>query len=375
MKINTNMRLIMQEYWQKKPNQLSYQEWGLAGVLSVISCFYAIGLFFKNSLYRWGIKSTYGFSVPVIIVGNITVGGSGKTPVVEALVQHLLSKGYQPGIVSRGYGGRQKANQVSQVTTHADPQQVGDEAWMLAKKTGVPIFVGARRVAAIQALLCQYPQCNVVLSDDGLQHAALKPTVRIAVLDTLLTEDMRGCMGGRFYFPLGALRESVSRLNNVDFILKRCEGETQPLQAKPLQAKPLQAQTKPLCHTSTMAYDFNVTPAYFYHMKTGKKAPLSHFKGQTMHAIAGIAYPQRFFSALQTLGCHVLKMHALADHYAFTPHTLQALRPQDAKTVLMMTEKDAAKCHAFAQDNDWYLVVKVDFEAAFLKALMEKLLL
>jgi tetraacyldisaccharide 4'-kinase len=265
--------------------------------------------------------------VPVIVVGNITVGGTGKTPVVIWLVEQLQALGLTVGVISRGYGG--KAG-VATVTADSDPQRVGDEPVLIAQRTHVPLVVGRQRNLAIQRLLAD-TTCDVIISDDGLQHYAMARALEIVVVDG------QRQFGNGYCLPAGALREPLSRLASVDFVLTNGQN--------------LQVQGDTLINLSS-----------------GNTLKLSGFAGQTVHVVTGIGNPQRFINSLQAAGLTVIA-HIYPDHYAFNGTELQ-LKPD---LPILMTEKDAVKCRAFAAEHCWYLPITAHIEADLAQRLLTRI--
>lgn len=294
----------------------------------------------RRKAYQAGVFSDWHAPVPVIVVGNITVGGTGKTPLVLWLVDFLKAHGYHPGIISRGYGGQSAG--ILKVCADSDPRQVGDEPALLARRAGCPLFVGRYRPAAAQALLKAHPECDVLVSDDGLQHYALGRDVEIAVVD-----------GERLYgngalIPVGPLREPVSRLASVDAVVVNSGS----------------ADVKAGWSEMTLR------GARFYPLGTAEAGPVTAeaFAGQQVHAIAGIGHPARFFNQLRALGLTVIE-HAFPDHYRFTAEDLQ-ITGADA---ILMTEKDAVKCLGFAPENTWVLPVQAEIRGNLGEVLLNKL--
>ena len=291
---------------------------------------------FRRFLYRLGILKSHTLPVPVIIVGNITVGGTGKTPLIIWLAAFLKESGFKPGIISRGYGG-QAESWPQWVTVDSDAKNTGDEALLIAKQTGCPMAVGPLRVEAARMLLSKF-DCNVILSDDGLQHYALNRTIEIAVIDG----ERR--FGNGYCLPAGPLREPIERLKDVDFIIVNGEKAEDNEIAMHLMGDKL------------------------VNLVTGEQKPLQEFKGVECHALAGIGNPERFFKVLEAAGL-LCKTHKFPDHYPFQRHDIEYT---DNKPVLM-TEKDAVKCRAFAGEQHWYLPVKAVPEAAFSEQLLNLL--
>lgn len=275
----------------------------------------------RRNLYRCKLKSAYRFSVPIVVVGNITVGGTGKTPFVTWLAQLLRSEGFHPGIVSRGVGSR--CHRTPRFVNRTDaPEEVGDEAILLAQ-TGCPVVIGVDRVASVATLLRQ-ANCDVVLADDGLQHYRLARDIEIAMIDG----DRR--YGNRCLLPAGPLREPVTRLNEVDWqIVNGGSGEDVSMRLEPLGFIPLLSRDETVL-------------------------PIAQFFPKKVHALAGIGHPQRFFTLLQDLGFEIIP-HPFPDHYLYQP---QDINFKDEYPIIM-TEKDAVKCVSFANEHCFYLRVAV----------------
>lgn len=275
--------------------------------------------------------------VPVVVVGNLIVGGAGKTPLTLHLVAALRAAGRRPGIISRGYGG---AGEVMAVSADADPASVGDEPVLLAERSGVPVFVGRRRADAGRALLAAHPDVDVLVCDDGLQHYALARDVEIVV------SDRRG-LGNRYLLPAGPLREPATRLRTVD--------------AQVIHA----GEEKPPAGVFMM----RLQPDAFRHLRQpGRQAQAADLAGQRLHAIAGIGHPERFFATLRALGLSV-ETHAFPDHHAY--HAGDLSFGPDA--VLLMTEKDAVKCRPFYQGDAWVLPVTAHVSPDLAALVLEKI--
>ncbi len=301
----------------------------------------------RRAFYRRGWMRVQRLPVPVIVVGNLTVGGAGKTPLTLALVEWLRAAGYTPGIVSRGYGGN--ARLPEPVTARSDPVQVGDEPVLLARRAGCPVWIGRKRPDAARQLLSAHPEVDVLIADDGLQHLALARDIELVVVDAA-----RGFGNGRL-LPAGPLREPLFRLALVDAIVINGE-ETPALPATPphFRMRINGSQFVNLAHP-----DCQVTAAHF----------LSDQAGDSLHAIAGIGHPERFFRQLAHLGLEV-SPHAFPDHHAYAAADLPA-------GCVLMTEKDAVKCAALgeqtARSDLWFLAVDADVEGG-LQPLIIKLL-
>lgn len=302
-------------------------------LLPVSAIFYLLSVI-RKALYLTGLLSTYDFNVPVIVVGNITVGGSGKTPIVIALVEHFKAQGKKVGVVSRGYGGIHKQGSLL-VDNSIQASLSGDEPLLIATHSKVPVMVNANRVQALQDLLAQH-NVEIVISDDGLQHYAMERSVEIVVIDG----ERR--FGNGFFLPAGPLRESVTRLKSVDFIINNGAHHAHEFSSK-------------------------LVPKSFVNLSTGITQPLDFFNNKICHGVTGIGYPQRFFNSLSELGISV-EQHAFADHYVFKRKDL-ALEGYP----IIMTAKDCVKCKQFATEKMWYLHSEAELSDEFLKKLDEKL--
>lgn len=271
--------------------------------------------------------------VPVIVVGNITVGGTGKTPLTLWLAEFLRAHGRTPGIVSRGYGGH--GGPPRRVLPESDPLACGDEAVLLARRSGCPVWISADRVAAARSLIAGEPACDVVLSDDGLQHYRLARDVEICVVDAA-----RG-FGNGWLLPAGPLRERPSRLARADAVALNASGENPP--------HPSTGSIPSGPARIAMALEGR---AFRNLLNPGQLAGAESFRGRRVHAIAGIGDPQRFFRHLQRMGVE-FTAHPFPDHYPFSASDL-AFAGADA---VLMTEKDAVKCLGFAAETQWALAV------------------
>ena len=305
-------------------------------LLTPLSLVFRVIVSLRRLAYKRGIRRSTRVSVPVIVVGNITVGGTGKTPLVAWLAKYLQSKGYKPGIISRGYGG-QASSWPQQVRPDSDPAAVGDEAVLLATKTGCPMAVAPDRVAAANALI-EHSDCDVILSDDGLQHYALQRDIEIAVIDGVRR------FGSGFLLPAGPLREPVGRLQEVDLVVVNGlgKGQEHPMRMLPGDVRNL--------------------------LNPGKVCAIDEFRSQTVHAVAGIGNPERFFRSLQDAGL-LVEPHRFPDHYRYRPGDI---RFGDDRPVFM-TEKDAVKCRHFATENDWFVPVEARMSDEFCARLDELL--
>jgi tetraacyldisaccharide 4'-kinase len=313
--------------------------WTRTSVLTVLLLPLA-ALFFMVSLlrrlaYRYGWLACVSVGVPVVIVGNITAGGSGKTPLVIWLVNWLRARGYCPGVVSRGYGGT--ARGCVAVQPDSPPAEVGDEPLLVLIKTDVPVVVGRDRVAAARTLLARHPGVDVIVSDDGLQHYRLQRDIELAVIDTA------SGLGNGWPLPAGPLREPASRLESVDAVIRVVRG---PAPSRSDQS------------VATWRADYAAGRAYRLCAPHEKRA-LRDLPAGDWLAATGIGRPQGFFDMLQAQGVR-FSPRAFADHHVFRPQDL----PADG--AVLMTEKDAVKCLAFAGTDWWAVELDVAPETGFI---------
>ncbi len=303
---------------------------------------------FRRWLYRLGVMRSSRLPVPVVVVGNLTVGGSGKTPLVLWLVEELLAHGWYPGIISRGYGG--SADSLRFVTPDSESSVVGDEPLLLAMRARVPIVVGRDRVAAGRALIATHPECNVIVSDDGLQHYRLQREVELVVFDG------RGG-GNQRMLPAGPLREPMRRLDSVTGIVWN-------------------SKVTPNSLAGVIPPQFRMILAgqYFYSLSDpSHRCMASDLMGKRLHAVAGIGDPSRFFAQLAQLQLE-FEAHPFPDHHRYRVEDLAFARDG----ALLMTEKDAVKCAAMDLGEAWVLPVTATVEAArggrtLLGTILEKL--
>ena len=294
----------------------------------------------RRLAYRVGLFKVRRLPVAVIVVGNLGVGGSGKTPLTLCIVQWLIELGYHPGIISRGYGGR--ARSPMPVRADSDPALIGDEPVLLAHRAACPVWIGRKRVEAGRQLLACHPEVDVLVADDGLQHYALHRDMEIVVVD-----GKRGFGNGRL-LPAGPLREPLGRLATVDAAVINGGNPDDFILLPPSFAMRLRGAT----------FHNLRDPA-----RTSVAAELiANSAGQQIHALAGIGNPQRFFDHLERLGLKVTP-HAFPDHHVYTANDLPA-------GTLLMTEKDAVKCAAFASPDTWFLAVDAELEPG-LKTLID----
>lgn len=305
----------------------------LTFLLAPFSWLFHLVIIIRRALYHLGIKKTYHFPVPVVVVGNITVGGTGKTPFVVWLAACLKAQGWRPGIVSRGAGGKE-SHTPRFVDGSSDPGQVGDEAVLLARRTLCTLVVCADRVAAVNALLAR-ADCNIVISDDGLQHYRLGRDVEIIIVD-----GDRG-FGNRCLLPAGPLRESVSRLKKADFII--AQGQSMPgMYGMQLRGNEFVSVSNP-----------------------AEKKPIESFKNLKVHGVAAIGNPERFFASLRQLGMEVVP-HRFPDHYLYEASDIDF----GDELPVIMTEKDAVKCSRFSDQRHWCLPVDAVLSGACEEAIV-----
>lgn len=313
--------------------------WARTGVptllLAPLAALFAAASWLRRLAYRRGWLAAVSVGVPVIIVGNITAGGSGKTPLVIWLVNWLREQGYRPGVVSRGYGGT--ARGCVEVQPDSSVAEVGDEPLLIRVKTGAAAVVGRDRVAAARTLLALNPGVDVIVADDGLQHYRLQRDIELVVIDAA------SGLGNGWPLPAGPLREPRSRLASVDAVIQVVRGAAQP------RAYPPQA---------TWRADYRAGQAWRLRAPQDKRA-LADLPQHEWLAATGIGRPQGFFDMLAAQGLR-FRSRAFADHHAFQPQDLPA---DDA---VLMTEKDAVKCLAFAGTDWWAVELDVAPETGFI---------
>ncbi len=270
------------------------------------------------------------------MIGNLTVGGSGKTPLLIEIAKFLQKKGWRPGIISRGYGGK-ATHYPCRVHAKSNPREVGDEPLLIVRHTACPTIVDPKRSRGVKALLGK-TNCNIVLSDDGLQHLALGRNIEIVVIDG------QRRFGNGFCLPAGPLREPISRLKTVDFIVskgKACPNE----------------------------FEMKVISGHFYQLiQPENKKNADYFYGKKLHAVAGIGNPEQFFSSLRTLGLTIIE-HPFPDHHFFKLRDFNY--GKDA--IILMTEKDAVKCEGLVDARLWCLKAKATLDESFYNALLGRI--
>ena len=280
-------------------------------------------------------SESYKSNTPIIVVGNLTIGGTGKTPLVKYIATELIKRGYKPGIVSRGYGGKFK--ETLKVDENTSVKETGDEAQILSK-LNIPFYIDKNRVRAVQKINKNH-DCDVIISDDGLQHYKMKRDIEIAVIDG------KRRFGNKLTFPAGPLRESIKRLDSVDFVVNN-SGPTEEEE-----------------------FLMNVSPSEFVHLKSGKSYKVEEWPMHNqVHAVAGLGNPGRFFDLLGKLGFDIIR-HPFPDHHNFVSSDIFYLD----HLPIIMTEKDASKCKDFDNNKIWYLKIDADVNNKFIDQLQNKL--
>lgn len=319
----------LQKYW--------YRITPLHLLLLPVSLLFYLLVSIRRQLFRSGIFASVKIPVPVIIIGNISVGGTGKTPFTLWLAEQLIANGWHPGIISRGFGGSSSIPR--EVQHNSDPAIAGDEPVLMAQRKLCPVWISRDRPAAAKALLNAHPECDVILSDDGLQHYRLQRDVEIVVVDGIRR------FGNGLLLPAGPLRETQSRLHEADAVIVN-GGKVSPDQ-----------------------YSMQLEGVHFYNLLNPEiTATAADFQGQSIHAIAGIGHPERFFRHLNNLGL-TLQTHPYPDHHHYTAADLAYA---DANA-LLMTEKDAVKCISFADEKCWVLRVEAHLDTALTQLILKKI--
>ena len=336
---STSTQLFLPEYEDEVSTSYVVDSWYKKSMwLYLLYPFALLFTYLTNRKRRKYIKNkvkSYKPDIPVIVVGNLTIGGTGKTPLVKYITSQLINKGYKPGIVSRGYGGNFK--ETLQVSEDTPVKETGDEAQILAK-LNVPFYIDKNRVRAVKNLIDNH-DCDVIISDDGLQHYRMGRDIEINVIDG------KRRLGNNLTFPAGPLRESKARLKTVDFIVNN-GGPTEDGE-----------------------YLMNITPSKFVHLKSGKSYSVKDWPMHNqVHAVAGLGNPGRFFDLLDKLGFDIIR-HPYPDHHKFLSSDIFYLD----HLPIVMTEKDASKCKDFDNNKIWYLTIDADVNNKFIDDLDEKL--
>jgi len=320
------------------------REWqrrgALAWTLAPLACVFGACAALRRAAYAQGWKQAVDVGVPVVVVGNVTVGGTGKTPTVIALVEALRAAGFTPGVVSRGYGA--KIDAPTAVTPASRPSDAGDEPLLIARRTRAPVWVCPDRVAAARALRGAHPGVDVIVSDDGLQHYRLARTVELVVFDHRLG-------GNGFLLPAGPLREPLSRRRDATLV-----------------NDPYSGALPPWPDTFALA----LAPGDAWHLDApARHRPLAQFAGERVLAAAGIGAPERFFATLRAAGL-APATRALPDHYAFARNPFV----DDQADAILITEKDAVKLGASWRDaRIWVVPVEAALDPRLIALVVEKL--
>jgi tetraacyldisaccharide 4'-kinase len=327
-------------WYARRPPPIAILSLPLAGAFATVVAI-------RRALFRHGWLRSDRAGVPVVVVGNLTVGGSGKTPLALALADALAERGCRPGFVSRGYGG--DAMTARAVACGDDPRTVGDEPLLLAA-SGRPVWIGRRRVDAARGLVAAHPEVDVVIADDGLQHYALARDCEIVVVDAV-----RG-LGNGWMLPAGPLREPASRLASVDAIVR-------------LVTRSTPAQATIPAPAGVLATTMRLEALPWRNLRTPSMcADPARWPRGRVHAIAGIGHPQRFFDEVRAQGVDAV-CHPFPDHHAFTPADIGF----PGAAAILMTEKDAVKCAPFADDRCWCLPVRARLEPALVECVLARL--
>lgn len=295
-----------------------------------LSLIYHLVIVIRRSFYRSGVFKVHHIDVPVVVIGNITVGGTGKSPLVCHLVEALISQGFTPGIISRGYGAKLAKNQVREVFTHSFASEVGDEPLMLKKKVDCRIFVSPSRVLAAKTLA--ETGCDIIISDDGMQHYALHRDIEICVFDG------QRKWGNGHLLPMGPLREPISRLQSIPYLVVNGAKNSRSYGQSSLDQK---------------AFSMMLEAKSLVNLSTSETKAMQAFTGEQVHAVAAIGNPERFFNTLSASGIQVIP-HSFADHHAFQESDFSF----EQALPIIMTEKDAVKCELFHLKDAWFLPVE-----------------
>lgn len=322
-------------------------KWWLVPLLLPFTVLFVLLSSLRRFAFGIGLFKSYSVNKPVIVVGNIGVGGNGKTPVVIHLVELAKTLGFNPGVISRGYGGKAESYPYL-LSTHSTTAQAGDEPILIFKRCHVPVVVGSDRVANAQKLIAL--GCDVIISDDGLQHYRLQRDLELIVVDG------KRLFGNGLLLPAGPLRESTSRLGNADIVIFNGESKTTDVDGQIRDKSSL----------------MTLVATKLRHMQTDEEVSLAEFLADNtkVNAIAGIGSPQRFFDTLHNLGFNLVQQQGFIDHKNFTVNDFNQFKND---LPLLMTEKDAVKCQEFAKDNWWYLPVDAQFSEQDEQILIESI--
>ncbi len=319
-------------------------KWLLVPLLLPLSVVFWLVSLVRRFSYKVGLSTVEQTSKPVIVVGNIGVGGNGKTPMVIYLVELTRSLGIKPGVISRGYGGK-APHYPYLLTEKSTAAEAGDEPILIQQRCQVPVAVGSDRIASAELLIEQ--GCDVIISDDGLQHYRLSRALELIIVDG------KRLFGNGFLLPAGPLREGVWRLLTADLVIYNGQCPTQ-------------------INGDNQALAMNLTAMELCHLQSNKRVSLTDFLEQNtqVNAIAGIGSPARFFATLTANNFIINTSKGYVDHHAFTIADFDGF---DDNIPLLMTEKDAVKCQSFCKDNWWYLPVHATFTQAEQKILQDKI--
>jgi tetraacyldisaccharide 4'-kinase len=316
-------------------NNQYYKKSSWIYLLIPISIFFYIFSSLKKYLYKNGFLTTIKIKVPVLIIGNITLGGTGKTPLALNIIENFLKEGLKPALISRGYGAR--ANNIKEVFESSDVRAVGDEALLIKSKSKIPVFIGKDRANVARILLKKYPETSIIISDDGLQHHRLERDYEIIVVDS------QRQFGNGLIFPAGPLREGISRLKQVDAVVYKG------------------------VNNNSNFYQMKYITKHFKNLLTNKKAILKDIKDKKIVAITAIGNPESFFSTLEGYDLKFKKV-IFNDHYLFNKNDF--IKYADYNIV--MTEKDAIKCKKFATKNFWVLPLETKVDERLFQNILKK---
>ena len=320
----------------------------LTVLLLPLSLVYWLVFSINKALYAMGLKQVHKVSVPVIVVGNLTVGGTGKTPMVIHLFEQLRDHGYSPGIISRGYQSSAGDDPLI-VRPNTPVGRAGDEAAMIVRRTQAPMVVCADRRAACDILLDEF-SVDIVISDDGLQHHALARDVEICLIDSTTTQN------NKWLLPAGPYREPLSRLDSFDFLVRH-------------QALNNDISTEEKLASNLFSMQLEASAPISLNSLSGIDQQVNEFDAtKSIHAVAGIANPRRFFDTCRSLGYTIVE-NAFADHHAYTEDDLNF----GESAQILMTEKDAVKCVEFKNPRHWLLPVDAKLQVGFIEAVVKKL--
>jgi len=328
------MRLIEKVWFQGHP-----AKWLMVPLLLPLSFIFALVSFFRRLAYQVGLCKQIKMSVPVVVVGNIGIGGNGKTPVSLYLVEKLTEQGIKVGVVSRGYGSKAPYYPY-QISDESSAEQAGDEPLLIFQRSGVPVVIGANRIQACHCLIEQ--GCELIIADDGLQHYRLARDYEFVVVDG------KRLFGNGLLLPAGPLRETKRRIKRADCVI----------------VNGMSSWQKPASNLALPVLTMQLQARYVINIKTGKRVEIDTFLAQNLasdkpiNALAGIGDPKRFFNTLEQLGFTLAMTKGFIDHQAFSAQDLQQF---SSDMPLLMTEKDAVKCADFAQEHYWYLPVDAVF--------------